>query len=124
MATVTQTLVRQRVVAQPHPHPHLLPTTTPVLVNGRIITRVPTSSPPFTLADIRRAIPAYCFQKNLITSFGYLVYDITIIISLMYIATHITSVASEQTFGSTLAPLLQHILWICYWVCQGSVMTG
>lgn len=31
---------------------------------------LPTAPPPFTLADIRRAIPAHCFKRDTIKSFG------------------------------------------------------
>jgi omega-6 fatty acid desaturase (delta-12 desaturase) len=60
----------------------------------------------------------------LVTSFGYVAYDFAIIASLFYLATKIESVASVERFGSIGAFLIQHLLWIVYWFCQGSVMTG
>ena len=122
-ATVTtQTLVRQRVHA-PLSSTVPVPTTVPIRVHGRVVARVPTAKPAFTLADIRRAIPSSCFERNLITSFGYVVYDLSIIASLFYLATHIPSIFPSSTFGALALPL-QHALWLCYWVCQGCVMTG
>ena len=116
-ATVTQTVLRQRAVAP------VQPSTFPVTSHGRLIRRVPIVKPPFTLADIRRAIPASCFERSLITSFGYVLYDLSIIVSLFYLATHIPSIFPASTFG-VFAPYLQHLLWACYWICQGCVVTG
>ena len=88
-----------------------------------MVCRVPTAKPSFSLADLRRAIPPSCFERNLITSFGYVLYDLAIIASLFYLATHIPSIFPSSTFGA-LAPVLQHLLWLAYWVCQGCVCTG
>ena len=115
-ATVTQTVLRQRTVPSS-------PATRPITVHGRVVARVPTTPPPFTLADIRRAIPSYCFERSLITSFGYLAYDLAIVASLAYIASQIGSIFPRESFGGA-APWLQHVLWVVYWVCQGCVMTG
>ena len=115
-ATVTQTVLRQR--APPSPA-----ATRPITVHGRVVARVPTAPPPFTLADIRRAVPSYCFERSLITSFGYVAYDLAIVASLAYIASQIPTIFPASSFGAA-APFLQHILWLAYWVCQGCVMTG
>jgi len=126
MSTVTQTVLRQRgneaqAAAKSNSSPV---TTTPITVNGRLVQRVPSTKPAFSLSDIRRAIPAHCFERNLVTSFGYVLYDLSIIAALFYLATKIETIVTVARFGSLLTPLLQHALWICYWICQGSVMTG
>eukprot|EP00983_Pelagomonas_calceolata_P119752 1160634-Pelagomonas_calceolata.AAC.5 len=33
-------------------------------------TRVPSCKPPFSLADVRRAIPAHCFEKSTVSEGG------------------------------------------------------
>ena len=116
--TVTQTVLRQR--ASPSP---AAAATRPITIHGRVVARVPTAPPPFTLADIRRAIPSYCFERSLVTSFAYVAYDLAIVASLAYIAIQIPTIFPTATFGPA-APFLQHVLWLAYWVCQGCVMTG
>ncbi|KAI3782496.1 hypothetical protein L2E82_12544 [Cichorium intybus] len=51
------------------------------------IKRAPTSKPPFTLADIKKAIPPHCFERFLIRSFSHLIYDITAVGIFYYLAT-------------------------------------
>ena len=38
--------------------------------------------PPFTLADIRNAIPAHCWQKDTWRSFSYLARDVAVVFGL------------------------------------------
>ncbi|CAI9291796.1 unnamed protein product [Lactuca saligna] len=77
--------------------------------------RAPTTKPPFTLADIKKAIPPHCFERSLIRSFSYIVYDLTLVWILYYLAT-------------TYIPLLPHPLpylaWPVYWFVQGCVFIG
>lgn len=125
---MTQTTVRQRTAAPVQPTPLVdqtgCLTSVPVTVHGRLIKRVPTAKPKFTVADIRRAIPAHCFQHSLITSFGYVAYDFAIIAALFYLATHIETVITADRFGRIGSFVIQHTLWMLYWFCQGCVMTG
>jgi len=127
MATVTQT-VRQRANGPSAPAPLTdstgCLTSIPVTIRGRLIKRVPTAKPKFTVADIRRAIPAHCFEHSLITSFGYVAYDFAIIATLFYLATHIENVVTAERFGSVGCFVVRHALWLAYWFCQGCVMTG
>ena len=110
----TQTVVRQRTSITGIQHKTTAPPQPTLIIHGRPIVRVPTATPPFTLADIRRAIPPHCFTHSLITSFAYLFFDILLIIA---IATAANQIQQMPT-------ILQPILWIVYWVAQGSVMTG
>lgn len=41
-----------------------------------------SQSPPFTLADLKRAIPKHCWQKNTARSVSYLVKDVAIVAGL------------------------------------------
>lgn len=61
--------------------------------------------PPFTLADIRNAIPKDCFQKNAIKSMFYAVLDLAIVSALAVVAYKINS----------------PWLWPLYWLAQGTM---
>jgi len=70
--------------------------------------------PPFSIKDLRDAVPSHLFQRSVVISSLYLVVDLLIIGMFFYVATYFTY-----------APVwLQMILWPIYWVLQGCVMTG
>ncbi|MQL99918.1 hypothetical protein Taro_032644 [Colocasia esculenta] len=77
--------------------------------------RAPSESPPFTLNDIRKAIPPHCFQRSVIRSFSYVVRDLAAASALFYLA--IVCIPS-------LPSPLRLLAWPLYWVAQGSVLTG
>lgn len=77
--------------------------------------RVPISKPPFTLSEIKKAIPPHCFKRSLVRSFSYLVYDLILISIFYYVAT---------TYIHYLPQPLSFVAWVVYWAVQGSVMTG
>jgi len=79
-------------------------------------TNLPLVPPTFTLKDIRDAIPAHCFERNMLTSFTHLFSDLAIIFAFGYLATYINSpfLPSWSAF----------VLWPLYWFAQGAVMTG
>jgi len=85
--------------------------------------RIPTEKPPFTIKDIRQAIPEHCFKRSYITSFRYLLVDLTVVAFLFYITNFIESGVTDHAFGRW-APVLRSALWVAYWIVQGSVMTG
>lgn len=41
-----------------------------------------SAAPPFTLADLRNAIPAHCWQKDTVRSMAFLALDVAIVIGL------------------------------------------
>lgn len=41
-----------------------------------------SAAPPFTLADIRAAIPDHCWERNAVKSMGYLIRDVAIVLGL------------------------------------------
>ncbi|KAL8133491.1 hypothetical protein AgCh_008813 [Apium graveolens] len=43
-----------------------------------ILRRVPHEKPPFTLADIKKAIPSHCFERSLFRSLSYLMYSLAV----------------------------------------------
>ncbi|KAJ4848309.1 hypothetical protein Tsubulata_003694 [Turnera subulata] len=77
--------------------------------------RVPSDKPPFTLATLKKAIPAHCFNRSLVRSFSYLAYDLSVCYTLFYIA---------KTFIPLLPTPLAYIAWPMYWFIQGAFMTG
>ncbi|XP_059668510.1 delta(12)-fatty-acid desaturase FAD2-like [Cornus florida] len=80
-----------------------------------VLQRVPCSKPPFTLGEIKKAIPSHCFKRSLLHSFSYVVYDLTIAFLLYYIAT---------TYIHLLPDPLSLLAWPVYWIFQGCVLTG
>ncbi|GMI65747.1 fatty acid desaturase 2 [Hibiscus trionum] len=79
------------------------------------LKRVPISKPPFTLGEIKKAIPPHCFQRSLFRSFSYLIYDFILISLFYYVAT---------TYIHYLPQPLSFVAWAVYWAVQGCVMTG
>ncbi|CAN6305339.1 unnamed protein product [Urochloa humidicola] len=88
----------------------------PVSIIGGYVQRSPAEKPPFTLVDIKKAIPAHCFQRSVIKSFSYLVHDLVIAAGLFYFA--LVSIPAIPT------GMPRYIAWLFYWAAQGSVLTG
>ncbi|KAA8516992.1 hypothetical protein F0562_017190 [Nyssa sinensis] len=80
-----------------------------------VLRRVPCSKPPFTLGEIKKAIPPHCFQRSILHSFSYVVYDLTIASLFYYIATNYIHLLPHP---------LSYIAWPVYWIFQGCVLTG
>uniref|UniRef100_A0A1D1XTN1 Omega-6 fatty acid desaturase, endoplasmic reticulum isozyme 2 n=1 Tax=Anthurium amnicola TaxID=1678845 RepID=A0A1D1XTN1_9ARAE len=77
--------------------------------------RFPADKPPFTLGDVKRAIPPHCFERSIIRSFSYLALDLAIAATLFFIAFNCIP----------LLPSPLHLLaWPFYWAAQGSVLTA
>ncbi|GAA0166882.1 hypothetical protein LIER_21942 [Lithospermum erythrorhizon] len=80
-----------------------------------VFERVPSEKPPFTVGDIKKAIPPHCFQRSVLHSFSYLLYDLVIASIFYYAASH---------YIHLLPPSLSYVAWPVYWFCQGAVLTG
>ncbi|XP_022882917.1 delta(12)-fatty-acid desaturase FAD2-like [Olea europaea var. sylvestris] len=80
-----------------------------------VLQRVPHSKPPFTLGELKKAIPPRCFQRSIPRSFSYVLYDLTIAFLFFYVATN---------YFQNLPQLLFYLAWPVYWMCQGCVLTG
>eukprot|EP00055_Hartaetosiga_balthica_P015714 m.94992 g.94992 ORF g.94992 m.94992 type:complete len:375 (-) comp8935_c0_seq1:5435-6559(-) len=78
--------------------------------------RMTTTPPPFTIGDIKRAIPEHCFERNTLKSLSYVFKDCVVIGLLYYLSTFI-----DNPNLPSWAPL---ILWPMYWFFQGAYMTG
>ncbi|CAO2206026.1 unnamed protein product [Urochloa humidicola] len=83
------------------------------------LPRSPTSKPPFTMSDIRNAIPPHCFRRSLIRSAAYLLRDLAISAALLYLA----AAGIIPNLPDRLL-LLRLAAWPLYWVLQGSVLFG
>jgi len=83
--------------------------------NDEHLKRVPTTKPPFTLGEVKKAIPPHCFNRSLIRSFSYVIVDLTIASILSYIATN---------YYPTLPQNLSFLAWPVYWAIQGCILTG
>ncbi|KAL4576876.1 hypothetical protein LXL04_012976 [Taraxacum kok-saghyz] len=79
------------------------------------LKRVPSEKPPFTISDIKKAIPPHCFNRSLTRSFSYVVYDFVITFLLYHIAT---------AYFHHLPTPLSSLAWLAYWIIQGCVLTG
>ncbi|KAG2686935.1 hypothetical protein I3843_09G030700 [Carya illinoinensis] len=88
---------------------------TPSKSESGSLKRVPHSKPPFTLSQIKKAIPPHCFQRSVLHSFSYVVYDFAITSICYYIATN---------YFHHLPQPLSYLAWPIYWIIQGCVLTG
>jgi omega-6 fatty acid desaturase (delta-12 desaturase) len=82
------------------------------LTTGAFASRQPAAGPaPFSLDDIKRAIPQHCFERPLYKSFGYLFYDLAVIAVVMFASLFIKQAAIKAAslfsviFGLSQAPL-------------------
>ncbi|XP_073011332.1 fatty acid desaturase DES2-like [Typha latifolia] len=78
--------------------------------------RSPTDKPPFTLGQIKKAVPPHCFDRSILRSFSYVVQDLLISGVLLYLALNV--------IPSLPSPLLRYVAWPLYWVFQGCILTG
>lgn len=62
-------------------------------------------APPFTLSDIRNAIPKNCWKKSTLKSMSYLIADVIIVLGLAAGAAYLNSWA----------------VWPLYWIAQGTM---
>lgn len=78
--------------------------------------RAPSERPPFTLGQLRAAVPSHCFQRSLLRSSAYLAADC--------LAAAACYAAATRLDAQPLAPALRLLLWLVYAVVQGTVCTG
>lgn len=78
--------------------------------------RQPLEPPSFGVKEIRAAIPAHCFQRDMVRSFTELAFDIAKACVLAYAATWISH--------PSLPAWAPYVLWPVYWALQGLVWTG
>ncbi|CAA7394546.1 unnamed protein product [Spirodela intermedia] len=79
------------------------------------VHRFPAEKPPFTLGDLKRAIPPHCFERSALRSFSHLARDLILSATLLYLAI---------SFIPLLPSRLQIVAWPVYWAAQGAVLTA
>uniref|UniRef100_A0A3Q7J9J3 Fatty acid desaturase domain-containing protein n=1 Tax=Solanum lycopersicum TaxID=4081 RepID=A0A3Q7J9J3_SOLLC len=79
------------------------------------LERVPSSKPPFTLGDVKKAIPPHCFERSLVKSFSFLIQDLILVYIFYYIA---------NTYIHLIPTPYRYVAWTTYWIAQGCVCTG
>lgn len=75
--------------------------------------RGPCSKPPFTLGDIKKAIPPHCFKRSILRSFSYILRDIISFIALAYVAANYIPLLPNS---------VRYIAWPTYWFLQGCIL--
>lgn len=68
------------------------------------IKRVPCEKPPFTVGDLKKAIPPQCFKRSIPRSFSYLITDIIIASCFYYVATNYFSLLPQPLSLTLLGP--------------------
>ncbi|PWA85564.1 Fatty acid desaturase, type 1 [Artemisia annua] len=79
-----------------------------------ILKRAP-ADPPFSLSDLKKAIPAHCFERSVIRSSYYVVHDLIVTYIFYFLA---------NTYIPLLPTPLAYLAWPVYWFCQASILTG
>ncbi|WVZ81271.1 hypothetical protein U9M48_028664 [Paspalum notatum var. saurae] len=79
------------------------------------LKRSRADKPPFTLADIKRAIPPHCFKRSVVRSSTYLLRNLAAAAVLLYLA-----LAVLPAFPGP----LRVVAWPVYWVAQGCALGG
>ncbi|XP_024630932.2 LOW QUALITY PROTEIN: omega-6 fatty acid desaturase, endoplasmic reticulum isozyme 1-like, partial [Medicago truncatula] len=77
-------------------------------------SRVPHTKPPFTVGQLKKSIPPHCFERSILLSFSYVVFDLSIAY-VLYIST---------TYFHSFPHPFPFILWPVYWLLQGCILTG
>lgn len=73
--------------------------------------------PPFTVATLRKAIPAHCFKRSLLRSSAYVAGDLLMLAALVW--------ASGRIDAAPVPPAVRWlVLWPLYWFFAGAVATG
>lgn len=79
------------------------------------LQRAPHTKPPFTLGQIKKAVPLHCFQRSLLRSFSYVVTDLTLAFIFYYVASSLFHLLPHP---------LPYLAWPLYWILQGCILTG
>ncbi|NP_001310650.1 oleate hydroxylase FAH12 [Ricinus communis] len=79
------------------------------------LKRAPHTKPPFTLGDLKRAIPPHCSERSFVRSFSYVAYDVCLSFLFYSIATN---------FFPYISSPLSYVAWLVYWLFQGCILTG
>ncbi|KAI5070504.1 hypothetical protein GOP47_0014847 [Adiantum capillus-veneris] len=78
-----------------------------VAISEERASRAPHARPPFTVGQLKKAVPTHCFRRSLLTSSSYLVFDLLVAGALLYTTTFFT-----------FPGLLGYASWCLYWIAQ------
>ncbi|KAJ6545486.1 delta 12 fatty acid epoxygenase [Mycena capillaripes] len=88
----------------------------------------PYTPMPWSLKEIRTAIPARCFQRDTVRSIFYLCRDLSMAAALWNFATAIDpfflKLQTSPAFPAVISTTLRWFAWAVYWWFQGLVFTG
>jgi omega-6 fatty acid desaturase (delta-12 desaturase) len=87
-----------------------------------MLDRAPTAKPPFTIGQLRKAVPSHCFERSTLRSASYLAVDLFLIGVFFYFTRYIVLLESEEATGAVVG--VPWALWMVYWTLQGCVSTG
>lgn len=106
-------LKRRPIATDPPAAAKPLPLAAPF--SGKVGERVPSAPPPFTIGQLRRAIPAHCFERSYAKSFAVVAIDLACVAAL---------VTAAVAAIPLLPPAARPLAWCAYWFLQGAVCTG
>ncbi|RLM55098.1 hypothetical protein C2845_PM10G08960 [Panicum miliaceum] len=90
----------------------------PIAAGGEVTAAAPKRSladkPPFTLADIKRAVPPRCFRRSVARSCSYLLRDLAAVAALLYLALQAIPAGSPLRLAA----------WPLYWAAQGCALNS
>jgi len=78
-------------------------------VSINAIGRAPTDKPTFTIATLRNAVPAHCWERSLAKSWAYLAADLLLVAALF---------GFSQLIDTKFPIWLAMIAWPVYWFFQ------
>ncbi|KAL4566316.1 hypothetical protein LXL04_030430 [Taraxacum kok-saghyz] len=79
------------------------------------LQRAPYKKPPFTIGDLKKAIPPHCFNRSIFLSSTYLIFDLTIAFILYYLTTRYIHLLPHN---------FSYVAWPVYWILQSSALGG
>ncbi|OAY70689.1 Delta(12) oleic acid desaturase FAD2 [Ananas comosus] len=88
------------------------------------LRRSPTEKPPFTLGQIKKAIPAHCFQRSVLRSFSYVVHDLGCVLTGVWVVAHECGTTRSPTTPSSTTPSPRPPLALLVPTSPGSTATA
>lgn len=74
---------------------------------------------PFTVKDLKDAIPPHCFDRSLVKSFSYFFLDVIVVCILFSVAYYVSN-----NYLTNMSWIYSVLFWSAYSFCQGTVMMG
>jgi omega-6 fatty acid desaturase (delta-12 desaturase) len=86
-----------------------------------MLDRAPTAKPPFTIGQLRKAVPSHCVERSTLRSASYLAVDWFLIGVFFYFTRYIVLLEFEEAAGDVVG--ISWALWMVYWTLQGCFCT-